>query len=97
MGVSAKAQPGGASFGKGIARKCSAPRSNGLVNYAGEVAINQFLSQFNNLFSFENITYILSPIASINPFYSFNDRIKDVKARLAEKVGGIFEEFTNIE
>ena len=70
---------------------------NGLVNYAGEVAINQFLSQFNNLFSFENITYILSPIASINPFYSFNDRIKDVKARLAEKVGGIFEEFTNIE
>ena len=70
---------------------------NGALNYAGEVAIKQFLSQFNYLFTFENLSYIISPMVSPNPFYSYQNRIKDVKLRLGEKVGGIFGEFSKIE
>lgn len=70
---------------------------NGLMNYAGELAIKQFLSQFNELFTFGNITYIISPMISLNPFYSYDSRIKDVKLRLGEKVGGIFGELAYID
>lgn len=70
---------------------------NGLVNYAGEVAIETFMIDLKELFTFDNITYIVSPMLSLNPFKSFDARKAEVKNRLAEKVGGIFGELAYID
>ncbi len=70
----------------------------GLSDYAGEVLdVQAFFENLEELFTFENIVYILSPMFSINPFYSYDERVEDVKLRLMEKMGGIFREYAEID
>lgn len=70
---------------------------NGLNNYANEVGSQAFMIKLDELFTFDNITYIVSPMFSINPFKSYDDRVKEVKIRLGKKIGGIFAEYAQIE
>ncbi len=70
----------------------------GLEDYAGEVFdIDQFMQNMSELFTMENIVYIISPIFSLNPFYSYDERVEDVELRLMEKMGSIFREYAEIK
>lgn len=70
----------------------------GLADYAGEVFdIAQFMQNMSELFTIENIVYIISPVFSLNPFYTNEDRVDDVKLRLMEKMGSIFREYAEIK
>lgn len=70
---------------------------NGLNNYASDVAAQAFILKLDELFKFENITYIVSPMFSLNIFKSYDDRVKEVKIRLGKKIGGIFAEYAQID
>ena len=70
---------------------------NGLNNYANEVVSQAFMIKLDELFTFDNITYIVSPMFSMNPFKSYDDRVDEVKIRLGKKIGGIFAEYAQIE
>jgi len=70
---------------------------NGLNSYENEVVSQAFMLKLNELFTFDNITYIVSPMFSINPFKSYDDRVDEVKIRLGKKIGGIFAEYAQIE
>lgn len=70
---------------------------NGLNNYANEVVSQAFMLKLDELFAFDNITYIVSPMFSLNSFKSYDDRVKEVKIRLGKKIGGIFAEYSQIE
>lgn len=69
---------------------------NGLSNYGKEVFDN-FCKDLKELFSFDSITYIMSPMLSINPFYSYESRVNDVMSRLSKKVAVLFKEFAEID
>ncbi|MDD6042494.1 MAG: S-layer homology domain-containing protein [Eubacteriaceae bacterium] len=69
----------------------------GIGDYAGEVFdVNQFMKNFSELFTMDNIVYIISPMLDLNPFYSYDDRVEDVELRLMKKLGSVFEEYAEI-
>lgn len=70
---------------------------NGLNNYANQVVSQAFILKLDELFTFDNITYIISPMFNLNPLKSYDERVNEVKIRLEKKIGGIFEEYAHIE
>ncbi len=70
----------------------------GLTDYAGEVLdVQDFFDNLKELFTAENLLYILNPMFSLNPFYFYDERVEDVKLRLMEKMGSVFREYAEID
>ena len=71
---------------------------DGIKDYAKEVlSLKAFKNNLSKLFTKESITYIVSPMFNLNPFYSYEKRVKDVEARLMKKIGSVFKEYAEIK
>ena len=68
----------------------------GATNYAFDVIFRQIFCNTQNLFTVENIAYILEPAVNLNPFYSQDARKREIYRRVGEKLGGIFQDATQI-
>lgn len=65
----------------------------GLENkFENYLSAEEFITRLLTVFEFENFTEILSPMASVNPFYSLEERLDDVSVNLSNHLRSVFKD-----